>query len=206
MAESEAQADDRIIRETGTDARVALLIRPLLDTMGYRLVRVRLSSQNGMTLQIMAERLDGTMTVQDCEIVSKAVSPLLDVEDVIDKAYHLEISSPGIDRPLVRKSDFGQWTGHLIKLETSMPVAERKRFRGKIAETTEDAVVIERDAASYGDEPVVRVPFDAISDARLILTEELVRDALRNDKKARQEQKKRRGEEPDGEDDTPTED
>lgn len=206
MAETRAQSDDRIIRETGTDARIALLIRPLLDTMGYRLVRVRLSGQNGLTLQIMAERLDGTMTVQDCEEVSKAVSPLLDVEDVIDKAYHLEVSSPGIDRPLVRKSDFGQWIGHLIKLETSMPVAERKRFRGKIAETTEDVVVIERDVASYGDEPVVRVPFDAISEARLILTDELVRDALRQDKKARQEQKKRRGEEPDGEDDNQAED
>ena len=206
MAENEAQADDRIIRETGTDARVALLIRPLVETMGYRLVRVRLSGQNGMTLQIMAERLDGTMTVHDCEEVSKAVSPLLDVEDVIDKAYHLEVSSPGIDRPLVRKSDFGQWVGHLIKLETSMPVAERKRFRGKIAQTTEDEVVIERDVASYGDEPVVRVPFDAISDARLILTDDLVRDALRADKKARQEQKKRRGEEPDGENDNQAED
>ena len=206
MAEPQAQADDRIIRETGTDARIALLIKPLLDTMGYRLVRVRLSGQNGLTLQIMAERLDGTMTVQDCEEVSKAVSPLLDVEDVIDKAYHLEVSSPGIDRPLVRKSDFAQWIGHLIKLETSVAVAERKRFRGKIAETSEDVVVIERDVASYGDEPVVRVPFDAISEARLILTDELVRDALRKDKKARQEQKKRRGEEPDGEDDNQAED
>ena len=206
MAEPQAQADDRIIRETGTDARIALLIKPLLDTMGYRLVRVRLSGQNGLTLQIMAERLDGTMTVQDCEEVSKAVSPLLDVEDVIDKAYHLEVSSPGIDRPLVRKSDFAQWIGHLIKLETSVAVAERKRFRGKIAETSEDVVVIERDVASYGDEPVVRVPFDAISEARLILTDELVRDALRKDKKARQEQKKHRGEEPDGEDDNQAED
>lgn len=206
MAETDTQADDRIIRETGTDARVALLIRPLIETMGYRLVRVRLSGQNGVTLQIMAERLDGTMTVQDCEEVSKAVSPLLDVEDVIEKAYHLEVSSPGIDRPLVRKSDFEQWVGHLVKLETSMPVAERKRFRGKIAETTEEDVVIERDVASYGDEPVVRVPFGAISDARLILTDDLVRDALRADKKARQEQKKRRGEETDGEYDNHAED
>jgi ribosome maturation factor RimP len=138
--------------------------------------------------------------------VSKAVSPLLDVEDVIDKAYHLEVSSPGIDRPLVRKTDFGQWIGHLVKLETSMPVAERKRFRGKIAEATDDVVVIERDVASYGDEPVVRVPFEAIADARLILTDELVRDALRKDKKARQELKKRRGEDPDGEDDNQAED
>lgn len=198
--------DDRIIRESGVDARIAMIVQPVLRGAGYRLVRVRLSGQNGLTLQIMAERADGTMTVQDCEELSKAVSPLLDVEDVIDKAYHLEVSSPGIDRPLVRKSDFSQWIGHLIKLETSMPVAERKRFRGKIAETSEDVVVIERDVASYGDEPVVRIPFDAISDARLILTDDLVRDALRKDKTARQERKKRRGEEPDGEDDTQTED
>jgi ribosome maturation factor RimP len=206
MTDTDSTIDDRIIRETGTDARVAILIRPLMDSMGFRLVRVRLSGQNGLTLQIMAERLDGTMTVTDCEELSKAVSPLLDVEDVIDKAYHLEVSSPGIDRPLVRKGDFSQWAGHFVKLETSVPVAERKRFRGKIAETTEDEVVIERDVASYGDEPVVRVPFSAIADARLILTDDLVRDALRQDKKARQESKKRRGEEPAGEDEQQTED
>ena len=206
MTDQTTEADDRIIRETGTDQRVALLIQPLLRSMGYRLVRARLSVQNGLTLQIMAERLDGTMTVEDCEEVSRAVSPLLDVEDVIDKAYHLEVSSPGIDRPLVRKSDFGHWAGHLAKLETSMPVAEKKRFRGKIAEATETEVVIERDQASYGDEPVVRIPFDVISEARLVLTDDLVREALQKDKKARQERKKRRGEEPDGEDEQQTQD
>jgi ribosome maturation factor RimP len=102
----EKTGDDRIIRESGIDARIASIVQPVLRGVGFRLVRVRLSGQHGLTLQIMAERDDGTMTVEDCEEVSRAVSPALDVEDPIEKAYHLEVSSPGIDRPLVRKSDF----------------------------------------------------------------------------------------------------
>jgi ribosome maturation factor RimP len=169
--------DDRIIRESGIDARVAMIVEPVLRAIGFRLVRIRLSGQNGLTLQIMAEREDGTMTVEDCEEVSRAVSPALDVEDPIEKAYHLEVSSPGIDRPLVRKSDFGNWIGHLVKMETAVMVAERKRFKGKIAE-----------------EPTVRVPFEAIAEARLILTDDLIRDALSKDNRARKEARKRRGE------------
>lgn len=197
---SATASDDRLIRESGVDARVATLIQPLLRSMGFRLVRVRLSGQNGLTLQIMAEREDGTMTVEDCEELSRAVSPALDVEDVIDRAYHLEVSSPGIDRPLVRKSDFAQWAGHLAKVDTSVMVAERKRFRGRIVESDEEGIVLERDQASYGDEPTVRIPFDAIADARLVLTDDLVRDAIRQDKKARQQAKKRRGGDAGGED------
>src|SRR5690606_22811213 len=98
--------DDRIIREQGAEARVAGIVMPVLDALGYRLVRVKLSAEDGLTLQIRAERPDGTMTVDDCEDVSRAVSPTLDVEDPIDSAYQLEISSPGIDRPLVRRGDF----------------------------------------------------------------------------------------------------
>src|SRR5262245_4688357 len=109
----ETASDDRIIRESGTDARIAAIVAPVLRATGFRLVRARLTSQNGLTLQIMAEREDGTMTVEDCEEVSRAISPVLDVEDPVEKAYHLEISSPGIDRPLVRKSDFQAGTGHL---------------------------------------------------------------------------------------------
>jgi ribosome maturation factor RimP len=190
----ESIGDDRIIRESGMDARVASIIQPVLRAIGFRLVRVRLSGQNGLTLQIMAEREDGTMTVEDCEEVSRAVSPALDVDDPIEKAYHLEVSSPGIDRPLVRKSDFATWTGHLVKMETSILVADRKRFRGKIASADEDSVVIERDQAAYGEEPSVRVPFEAIAEARLILTDDLIRDALSKDNKARKEARKRRGE------------
>ena len=181
----EISGDDRLIRETGIDARVAMIVLPVLAASGFRLVRVRLSGQNGLTLQIMAERPDGTMTVEDCEEVSRAVSPVLDVEDPVDKAYHLEVSSPGIDRPLVRKSDFEVAVGHLVKMETAMMVADRKRFRGKISTTDESGVTIERDQASYGDEPVVVVPWDAVSDARLILTDELIRETLKRDKQAK---------------------
>ena len=206
MAPAGEIGDDRIIRESGVDARVAMIVEPVLRAIDFRLVRVRLSGQNGLTLQIMAEREDGTMTVEDCETVSRALSPVLDVEDPIEKAYHLEVSSPGIDRPLVRKSDFVTWTGHLVKMETSILVAERKRFRGKIAEAGTDDVLIERDQPAYGDEPTVRVPYEAIAEARLILTDDLIREALTKDKKARQEARKRRGE-PDTieEDETETE-
>ncbi|MEO3386588.1 ribosome maturation factor RimP [Mesorhizobium sp. CAU 1741] len=184
MAEQQT-GDDRLIRETGIDARVAQIILPVLESIDFRLVRVHLSGQNGLTLQIMAERPDGTMTVEDCEAVSRAVSPVLDVEDPIDKAYHLEVSSPGIDRPLVRKSDFEAALGHLVKMETAVMVAERKRFRGKIAATDENGVTIERDQASYGDEPVVHVPWDAIGDAKLILTDDLISETLKKDKQAK---------------------
>ena len=182
---AEQPGDDRLIRETGVDARVANIILPVMSDAGFRLVRVRLSGQNGLTLQIMAERPDGTMTVEDCEELSRLVSPVLDVEDPIDKAYHLEVSSPGIDRPLVRKSDFETARGHLVKMETAVMVADRKRFRGKIASTDENGVTIERDQASYGDEPVVHVPWDAIGDARLILTDDLISETLKRDKQAK---------------------
>ena len=128
-AAAETVNDDRIIRESGVDARVALIVAPVLRAIGFRLVRVRVSAQNGLTLQVMAERDDGTMTVEDCEDASRAISAVLDVEDPLDKAYHLEVSSPGIDRPLVRKSDFRSGLGNQVKLETSILVANRKRFR-----------------------------------------------------------------------------
>ncbi|MFI0849257.1 ribosome maturation factor RimP [Mesorhizobium sp. IMUNJ 23232] len=192
--QGERPMDDRIIRESGTEARVATIIAPVLRATGFRLVRVRLLGQNGLTLQIMAEREDGTMTVEDCEEVSRAISPALDVDDPIDKAYHLEVSSPGIDRPLVRKSDFVAWTGHQVKMETSVLVAERKRFKGKIAEAGEADVLIERDMPAYGVEPTVRVPYEAIGEARLVLTDDLIRDALSKDNRARKEARKRRGE------------
>lgn len=182
--------DVRILTETGQDARIAAIVEPVLRSMGFRLVRVRISGMNGMTLQIMAEREDGTMTVTDCEELSRTLSPVLDVEDPIGRAYHLEISSPGVDRPLVRKSDFAAWQGHLVKIETAVLIGQRKRFRGRIAEVDKDGILIERDTATYGDEPTVRIPFDAVSEANLILTDDLIRDALRRDKAERSERKK----------------
>ena len=178
--------EPRIIRETGVDAKVAKLIEPAINAAGFRLVRVRLSGLNGLTLQIMTERPDGTMTVEDCEIISKTVSPVLDVEDPIDGKYHLEVSSPGIDRPMVRKSDFANWQGHIAKLETSMLHDNRKKFRGRIIKVEADTVTLETDQASYGAEAVAVIPFDIIAEARLILTDDLIRDALRKDKALRE--------------------
>lgn len=177
--------EPRLVTETGIDARVAMLIEPVLNSEGFRLVRVRLSGQNGATLQVMAERADGTMTVEDCETLSRMVSPILDVEDPIDRAYHLEVSSPGIDRPLVRKTDFAKWRGHVAKLETSVLVNGRKRFRGTITDVDTDTVTLFRDQPSMGDENTNVIPFSAIADARLILTDELIRASLTADKAAR---------------------
>jgi ribosome maturation factor RimP len=184
--------DDRIIRETGTEARVAQIVTPALAANGFRLVRIRLLGQNGLTLQVMAERLDGSMTIEDCEEASRVLSAVLDVEDPIDKAYNLEVSSPGIDRPLVRPADFAAAVGHLVKLETSVLVAGRKRFRGRITEVGDAELTIEADKAAYGEEPTAKVPLDTIADARLVLTDDLVRDALRKDKKLREERKRRK--------------
>lgn len=182
---TEHENEPRLIVETGLDRRVADIIEPTIEQIGYRLVRVRLSSQHGMTLQIMCERNDGTMTVEDCEAVSMAISPVLDVEDPIDKAYHLEVSSPGIDRPMVRKSDFSRWQGHLVKCETSILIDGRKRFRGKIVSADGDAFTVERDQPAYGEAPTVTIPFSALAEAKLILTDDLIRDALRADKAAK---------------------
>ena len=182
---NETVIEPRLITETGIDARVADIIEPTINQMGYQLVRVKLSGQNGLTLQIMAERPDGIMTVNDCEKLSMAISPALDVEDPIDKAYHLEVSSPGIDRPMVRKSDFTRWIGHVVKFETSVMVEGRKRFRGKISSVSDDAFVLERETPAKDEELLVGIPFNTLSEARLILTDDLIRDALKADKAAR---------------------
>ncbi|WP_370194542.1 MULTISPECIES: ribosome maturation factor RimP [Aurantimonas] len=178
-------ATDRIVKEQGLEGRVAEIVEPAIEQIGYRLVRVRTSGLNGMTLQIMAERPDGTMTVEDCEAVSRAVSPVLDVDDPIDKAYHLEVSSPGIDRPLVRKGDFETWAGFLMKLETNRLINERKRYRGKIVAVGDEAIIVERDQPAEGEPGAVEIPFDAIGEARLILTDDLIAAALKADKAAR---------------------
>jgi len=191
--------DDRLIRDTGTDARVAAIVIPILQSMDFRLVRVRLSGQNGATLQIMAERSDGTITVEDCEEISRAISPTLDVEDPIEKAYHLEVSSPGIDRPLVRKDDFAAAVGHAVKIETTMMVGDKRRFRGKITAVDETGFTLERDLASYGDEPLVHVPFDVLSEARLILTDSLIREALAKDNREKKAARRGQGDDETGE-------
>ncbi|PWW00164.1 ribosome maturation factor RimP [Hoeflea marina] len=179
------ETEPRLICETGIDARIAAIVEPVIESIGFRLVRVLLSGQNGLTLQIMAERSDGSMNVADCEAVSRALSPVLDVEDPVEKQYHLEISSPGIDRPLVRRTDFERWQGHLVRCDTSVLVNGRKRYRGFIRDLTEAGFVIERDQPAYGEDSRSEIPFAALAEAKLVLTDDLIRESLRADKAAR---------------------
>jgi ribosome maturation factor RimP len=157
----------RLITDPGLSARVAAVAEPVLEGMGYRLVRVRVSGLSGCTVQIMAERPDGTMLIEDCEAVSRALSPVLDVADPIDRAYRLEISSPGIDRPLVRRSDFERYAGNLVRVEMAVPIEGRKRTDASPGES-EDALLRIADMA----------------DAKLVLTDELITESLKRGKAA----------------------
>ncbi|HTN98677.1 MAG TPA: ribosome maturation factor RimP [Nordella sp.] len=164
--------DQRLSRETGPALRVAKLIEPVLDGLGFRLVRVKLS---GSTLQIMAERPDGSFTIDDCEQASRAISPILDVEDVISNRYFLEMSSPGIDRPLVRQEDFERWAGHEAKIEMAVPQAGRKKFRGPLEGFADGEVRLFIDNPDGGSEKVlIGVPFADIAEAKLVLTDALI--------------------------------
>ncbi|MEP9354215.1 ribosome maturation factor RimP [Xanthobacter sp. KR7-65] len=191
MTETKAVLDDpnepRLITETGVAARVAAIASGVLAGLGYRLVRVKVTNRDGGTVQIMAERPDGTMSIDDCEAASRALSPVLDVEDPISSAYRLEMSSPGIDRPLVRLSDFVRWAGHEVKVEMAVPVDGRKRFRGLLVGAEGDEAVVRRLDARADEEPTVRLPLSDIHDARLVLTDALIREALRAAKAAGQD-------------------
>jgi ribosome maturation factor RimP len=178
--------DNRVTRETGLEARVAHIVEPIASDLGYELVRVKISSTNGMTVQIMAERPDGTMTVEDCEALSRNVSPALDAADPINREYHLEISSPGIDRPLTRAKDFSAWAGHEAKVELEQPLDGRKRFRGVLLGVRGNAAGMRiedrKDASADANE--VWMPIDSIGEARLVLTDALVRAALKRSEPA----------------------
>jgi ribosome maturation factor RimP len=177
--------DDRIIRETGLEARIYAALAPAAADHGMRIVRIKTSGRNGMTLQIMAERLDGSMSVNDCETLSSAVSPVLDVEDLIDRAYHLEISSPGIDRPLTRVRDFVNWAGYLARIQTATIVAGRKRFTGVIGKVEAGRLTLLPAPAEGGGAEPVDLPLDQLAEASLVLTDALIDEALKRDKAAR---------------------
>jgi ribosome maturation factor RimP len=183
VSEPDAQ-EPRIVIETGTEARVAHIVEPVIAGLGYRLVRVRLSAANGATLQIMAERPDGTMTIEDCERVSQDVSPALDVEDPIDRAYNLEVSSPGIDRPLVRRSDFVRASGQAVKIEMARALDGRKRFKGVIAGVDGDKLRLTVDGQAGGPPVEVQLTLADIGEAKLTLNDALIQEALRKDKQA----------------------
>lgn len=170
-------SSERFINETGAAARVAELVAPVLADLGFRLVRIRISGQDGQTLQIMAERPDGTISVDDCETISRQLSPMLDVHDVMNGAYRLEVSSPGIDRPLVRASDFEDWKGHVARVELKQPISGRKRFRGTLEGCLDGEARLICELGELGEQ-VIGLPIDMIAEARLVLTDDLIREAL----------------------------
>jgi len=157
-----------LVAESGIAAKVRALIEPSVEAMGFDLVRVRFITTSRRTLQIMAERADGTMTVEDCAEVSRAASAILDVEDPIKGEYTLEVSSPGIDRPLVREQDYRNYAGFEAKIETATPISGQRRFRGTIVGFDDGQVALD---APQGR---VHLPFDNIEQAKLVLTDALI--------------------------------
>ncbi len=173
--------DRRISRETGPALAVARIAAPLLEEMGFRLVRVRMA---GRDLQVMAERPDGLLTIDECVEISRALSPLLDVEDPVAGSYNLEVSSPGIARPLVRPEDFERWAGHVAKIEMTTPIDGRRRFRGVLegydVESGEVRLFLpaeKADGKKGGPDVLVGLAFDDIAGARLVMTDALLRAA-----------------------------
>jgi ribosome maturation factor RimP len=175
-------SEPRLLVEPGLAARVAAVAEPVLKSLGYRLVRVKISTDGGCTVQVMAERPDGTMQIEDCETASRALSPLLDEKDPVEGAYRLEISSPGLDRPLVRRSDFERHRGYVVKVEMAVAVEGRKRFRGILGGTEGDAVRLRRTDAAPGEQEEFLLPIEDMADAKLVLTDELMAEALRRSK------------------------
>jgi ribosome maturation factor RimP len=182
MSDRDASAPDaRFIREKGRAAELAGLIEPVLEDLGFRLVRLHVSGREVPTIQIMAERPDGTITIDDCETISKQVSPVLDVADPIEGAYRLEVSSPGIDRPLVRPSDFEAWAGYEAKVELTEGIEGRKRFKGRLEGFEDGEVRLEVEIDQIG-RTVIGLPLGLVAEARLVLTDDLIREALKRSK------------------------
>ncbi len=171
-----------MVAKAAIDQRLAGIVTPTIEGMGFRLVRLRLMGGKRITLQIMAERDDGTMEVENCAQLSRALSAALDVEDPIEREYRLEVSSPGIDRPLTRIEDFARWQGYQARLETADLIDGRKRFKGALAGVEGSQVLIEIDDVDI--DGAIGLEFDWLADARLVLTDELVAESLRARKHA----------------------
>ncbi len=166
--------EKRYIKESALEARIARIVEPVANDLGFALVRVKTTQENGLTLQIMAEDENGRFTITDCETLSKEISPVLDVEDPIDREYHLEVSSPGIDRPLVRARDFARFVGHEARIELTDLLAGRKRFRGFIKAVEGEDVIVTLPDVPKGTDPDHRIPLRLLADAKLIMTDALM--------------------------------
>ncbi len=163
------------MRMDPAERAAARLFDPVMMELGYELVRVKLYSGARRTLQVMAERADGGMDIDDCTILSRALNDLLAADDPIGGDYALEVSSPGVDRPLTREKDFARFAGHMAKLELERPVEGRKRYRGRLAGVDEDGILIDLD----GETETAVIPFELIGAAKLLMTDELMRESLR---------------------------
>lgn len=183
MTDGSRLSDARFVTEHGLAARLAALVEPTIVDLGYRLVRVTVTGRDGQTVQIMAERPDGTMRIEDCETISRSLSPLLDANDMLPGAYRLEVSSPGIDRPLVRPTDFEDWAGYEARIELKEPVSGRKRFRGRIEGFEDGEVRVACDLPDQGIQ-VLGFAIALIGEAKLMLTDDLIRESLRRSKHA----------------------
>jgi ribosome maturation factor RimP len=193
---AEGLDEARLIEDLGASQRVSRIAAQVARDLGYRLVRVKISSAAGATVQIMAERPDGTMSVEDCERLSQALSPAFDVEEPMSQAYRLEISSPGIDRPLVRESDFARAVGHEARVEMAVAINGRKRFRGRltaVAPSPDGPAARMRLIVDDNNETEVELPIRSMAEARLVLTEDLIRAALRREKAALKDAKRSGG-------------
>lgn len=181
--------EPRVISDQGLNAKIADIASPVLEGLGYQVVRVRVTGTNGCTLQIMAERPDGTITVEDCEKISRELSPVLDADDPIDRAYYLEISSPGMDRPLVRKADFLRWKGYIAKIEMAVLIEGQKRFKGTIDDIRDDGIELGFLDPGPDDPDAAILRFDGMSDARLVVTDAVIEESLRQQKAAAKQPK-----------------
>lgn len=171
-----------LIAKTAIDRRLAEIVSPVIEGLGFELVRIRLMGGKTRILQIMADRPEGGIEVADCATISTAVSAVLDVEDPIEDNYILEVSSPGIDRPLTRLKDFAMWDGYEARIETTELIDGRRRFKGVLAGTEDDEVLIE--IVEGGEAVTIGLKFDWLSDAKLILTDDLISEMLRQRKAA----------------------
>lgn len=169
-----------LIAKTAIDRRLAGIVGPVIEGMGFELVRIRLMGGKTRILQIMADRPDGGIEVDECAAISTAVSAVLDVEDPIEENYVLEVSSPGIDRPLTRLKDFEMWKGWEARIETTELIDGRRRFKGALAGVEDEEILIEIEEA--GQEVTIGLRFDWLSDAKLILTDDLIAEMLRQKK------------------------
>jgi ribosome maturation factor RimP len=181
---SPGNEDQRFVRETGVERQIADLAEPVLEELGFRLVRVKVSGRDGGTVQVMAERPKGEMSVEDCATISRSLSPLLDAYDPMPSTYWLEVSSPGIDRLLVRPSDFELWAGHEAKIELKELVDGRKRFRGVIEGVQDDEVRLRMELDGNADPVTIGLPFLLISEAKLVADLESFRADLSGKKAA----------------------